>query len=326
VAAGPPGLIRRVGHPARHARPHAGSDRNVHDRYPDHHPEQRCPVQGTEDAAAGTAENIDTTSTEAAADGTADPAVTDGVEATSVSIDTALGVDSRGGVSRPNLQIELSNRRGALATTADVYQLGLVDARRDATVKGEPGIDLRALGVQSSDLGTAGDKLLVFAMNSYDRYSNAARNQSQVLIDRNNDGNPEYIVYAVDSGLVRSGSADGRNEVFIYDTATQGDHRRRLHGVLPHRQQHHVAAGEGEQPGHHQGDGHVQLHRRDLVGGQRVGDRRLRGHGQVQPVDSRHRERAVRVAEEGRPQRQGSRQGRCGSLRGPASPRESWWS
>jgi minor extracellular serine protease Vpr len=180
-----------------------------------------APVQGTEDAAAGTAENIDTTSTEAAADGTADPAVTDGVEATSVSIDTALGVDSRGGVSRPNLQIELSNRRGALATTADVYQLGLVDARRDATVKGEPGIDLRALGVQSSDLGTAGDKLLVFAMNSYDRYSNAARNQSQVLIDRNNDGNPEYIVYAVDSGLVRSGSADGRNEVFIYDTATK---------------------------------------------------------------------------------------------------------
>ncbi len=150
-----------------------------------------------------------------------DAPATEGVEASSVGIDTALGVDNRGGVTRPNLQLELSNRRGAIDTTADVYQLGLVDARRDATVKGEPGIDLRALGVQSSDLGSSGDKLLVFAMNSYDRYSNAARNESQVLVDTNNDGTTDYIVSAVDSGLVRSGSADGRNEVFVYNVATK---------------------------------------------------------------------------------------------------------
>lgn len=129
--------------------------------------------------------------------------------------------DGRGGGSRGNLNVELTNRNGALSTKADFYQLGLVDTEGDTTASGHPGIDLRALGVQSGDVGTAGDKLLVFAMNSFDRYSNAARNQAQVLIDRNNDGNPEYIVYAVDSGLVRASSADGRNEVFIYDVATK---------------------------------------------------------------------------------------------------------
>ncbi|WP_206079713.1 S8 family peptidase [Propioniciclava coleopterorum] len=125
---------------------------------------------------------------------------------------------ANGSVSvRGNVNVELTNKGGALGTTADFYQLGLVDGQNDVGLSGHPGTDLRALGVQSFDLGS--DKLLVFAMNSYDRYSNAARNQSQVIIDRNNDGRPEFIVFAVDSGLVRAASADGRNEVFIYDVA-----------------------------------------------------------------------------------------------------------
>ena len=149
----------------------------------------------------------------------ADEGTADAADAPDVSLGNGQSVDGRGH-NQPNaMTVELSNKKGALATTADVFQLGLVDKRGDAAEKDHPGTDLRALGVQSSDLA-GGDRLLVFAMNSHDRYSNAARNQAQVVIDKNNDGTPEYIVFAVDSGLVRSGSPDGRNEVFIYDAAT----------------------------------------------------------------------------------------------------------
>lgn len=116
------------------------------------------------------------------------------------------------------LRMELTNVKGAIGTKAEFFQLGLVDAQNDVGQPGHPGTDLRALGVQSVDLD-GGDKLLVFAMNSFDRYSNAARNQSQVLIDKDNDGKPEFLVFAVDSGLIRSKDPDGRNEVYIQDLA-----------------------------------------------------------------------------------------------------------
>lgn len=117
-----------------------------------------------------------------------------------------------------SLSIELTNVKGAVGTKAEFFQLGLEDAQNDVGQPGHPGTDLRALGVHSVDLD-GGDKLLVFAMNSFDRYSNAARNQSQVLIDKDNDGKPDFIVFAVDSGLIRSKDPDGRNEVYVQDIA-----------------------------------------------------------------------------------------------------------
>lgn len=131
--------------------------------------------------------------------------------------DSEITADYRGRADRNNLSVRLRNR-GAIEGVADVYQAGLTDVEGDATVAGHPGIDLRAAGVASFETD-GNDHLIVFAVNSWDRYSNAARNNTQVVIDTDADGEADYVVYATDSGLVRTNNVDGRNEVFIRDIA-----------------------------------------------------------------------------------------------------------
>ncbi|WP_232547231.1 S8 family peptidase [Propioniciclava soli] len=131
--------------------------------------------------------------------------------------DSDLTAAYRGRADRNNLSINLRNR-GAVEGVADIYQAGLEDAEGDATLADHPGTDVRAAGVQSFETD-GNDQLLVFAINSWDRYSNAARNNTQVIIDTNGDDEADYVVYATDSGLVRTGNVDGSNEVFIRDVA-----------------------------------------------------------------------------------------------------------
>ena len=113
--------------------------------------------------------------------------------------------------------VSLANRGGALPAAAEVFTWGLADARRDQLGSGN-GYDLRAAGVQSIPDGN--DQLLVFAVNNWDRYSNAAANEYDVNIDTTGDGKPDYVVYSVDYGLVTAGDPDGQNVVFLYNVAT----------------------------------------------------------------------------------------------------------
>lgn len=112
--------------------------------------------------------------------------------------------------------VALRNGR-AVAGGADFYTLGLTDKADSSKVYG--GVDLRAAGVQSFTNG--GDQLLVFAVNSWTRYSNAATVEFDVVLDTNKDGKEDVIVFSADSGLIRAGDPDGTSEVFIYDIATQ---------------------------------------------------------------------------------------------------------
>ncbi|MGI8517517.1 MAG: S8 family serine peptidase [Acidimicrobiia bacterium] len=110
--------------------------------------------------------------------------------------------------------------RGPIAGSADFYNWGLEDPDDiNEAVLGWGGYDVRALGVQSFDVGD-GEQLLVFAINNHSRWSNAAVNEFDVDIDTNGDGRPEYIVVAIDSGAIRTGSFNGIVEVFIYVIAT----------------------------------------------------------------------------------------------------------
>lgn len=130
----------------------------------------------------------------------------------------SLVTASQNGLINPRnkgVTVTLSNKGGALDADADLYTWGLQDA---ADTPEAYGADLRAIGVQSFPYGD--DTLLVFAVNSHDRYSNAASIQFMVPIDTNNDGETDYIVYTYDSGSVRTGYADGKAEVFIYNTRT----------------------------------------------------------------------------------------------------------
>jgi subtilisin family serine protease len=115
------------------------------------------------------------------------------------------------------LNVKLANPAGALAAAADFYTWGLSDGRDVSRTFGGSGYDLRAAGVQSFDL-TKG-KLLVFAVNNYDRWSSPASQEFDVAVDTDKDGTPEFIVFSVDSGLVTTGDPNGAAQVFIYDVA-----------------------------------------------------------------------------------------------------------
>ena len=81
--------------------------------------------------------------------------------------------------------VKLTNKGGALPALADFYTWGLQDPRDVGTGSG---YDLRAAGVQSFDIG--GDQLLVFAVNNWTRWSNAATQEFDVgiAVDRDKLG------------------------------------------------------------------------------------------------------------------------------------------
>ena len=118
-----------------------------------------------------------------------------------------------------NLNLRLSNIGGALPALADVYTWGLSDKAKDLP-KGSvaSGYDLRAAGVQS--FGDADNPLVVFAVNTYDRWSNAASVEFDVDVDTDRDGQSDYVVIGYDSGYIRNGEYNGLTEVFVLDTKT----------------------------------------------------------------------------------------------------------
>jgi hypothetical protein len=92
---------------------------------------------------------------------------------------------------------------GVHAGIADVYSWGLTDGN-----EGMGSMDLRAGGVQSlpsnvCDGGAApADRCLVFAVNTWQKWSTASENEFDVGIDVNNDRVVDYYVIGVDAGLV----------------------------------------------------------------------------------------------------------------------------
>ncbi|MGC5172799.1 S8 family peptidase [Microbacterium sp. DT81.1] len=115
--------------------------------------------------------------------------------------------------------IKLKNPLGALAADADFYTWGLSDEKDVTESIVDTGYDVRAAGVQSFADGE--DQFLVFAINTHNRWSNAASNQFDVIVDTNGDGKPDWIVFSADAGLVTAGSANGISQVFEYEVATE---------------------------------------------------------------------------------------------------------
>ncbi|MGZ4382105.1 MAG: S8 family serine peptidase [Gaiellaceae bacterium] len=108
----------------------------------------------------------------------------------------------------------ITNRRGAVPGNADWYSWGLAD-RRDHGLASD---DLRAAGVQSWN--PQGVPLLVFAISTTKRWSNAAQNEFDVLVDLNNDGNPDYDVVAADRGSLTTGTPTGVDAVAVFNIAS----------------------------------------------------------------------------------------------------------
>ncbi len=116
-------------------------------------------------------------------------------------------------------KLTLRNSLGALDAQANVYTWGLSDKKDAPAAVTDTGYDVRAAGVRTYMEGS--EQVLEFAVNTHKRWSNAANNEFDVIIDTNRDGTPDWIVFSYDSGAFRAGDVNGVTEVFLYNIATR---------------------------------------------------------------------------------------------------------
>ncbi len=106
--------------------------------------------------------------------------------------------------------VRLSNPATAIAGVADFYAWGLSSRRTTAGSN-----DLRAVGVQSIPV-SATQSFLVFAVNTWNRWSTPSDNEFDIVIDTNGDGVPDFLVAGFDIGAILTGSFDGRYGSFVF--------------------------------------------------------------------------------------------------------------
>ncbi|SDT72042.1 S8 family peptidase [Actinoplanes derwentensis] len=107
----------------------------------------------------------------------------------------------------------VTNKKGAVAGTADVFAWGLSDAKDAAGAA-----DLKAVGVQS----LPADNAIAFAVSTHNRLSNAARNEFDVYVDVNGDKIDDYLVVGADYGLLTTGDLTGELVTAVFDLRTGG--------------------------------------------------------------------------------------------------------
>ena len=121
----------------------------------------------------------------------------------------------------------VTNAGGARAGTADFYLWGLADGNE----AGDGSHDVRAVGVQSFPADSVGlpagftqpgEQFLQFAVNTYNRWNNAATNEFDIFVDVDRDKKADYIVVGADQGLVQTGTRNGRMGSFVFSTRSPG--------------------------------------------------------------------------------------------------------
>ena len=108
---------------------------------------------------------------------------------------------------------------GIHAGTADLYAWGIHAARRN----GQPN-DVRDVGVQvlpgAALHGSAGDRSLVFLINTWGQSANQSVNEYDILIDTNGDGIPDFVLVGVDAGRLQTGAFNGVFAAFTINVST----------------------------------------------------------------------------------------------------------
>ena len=112
-----------------------------------------------------------------------------------------------------------NGKMAPLAGDADFYAWGLGpkhDNRLLSVLPDGAADIIRAVGAQSFPGPTADSTVIVFAVNSYDRVSNAASNEYDLYVDVDGDGTDDYVVVAADEGAVLAGDANGITGSFVF--------------------------------------------------------------------------------------------------------------
>jgi minor extracellular serine protease Vpr len=120
--------------------------------------------------------------------------------------------------------IHLDNRNGAISGNGDFYAWGLKNPQTGAI---QAAYEPRAVGVQSNLFGVtlangtpSTDSYLVFAVNTYGRFSNPAVGEYDIYIDVNGDGVYDYVLFSNDYGFITTGNANGQIATFLVNLAT----------------------------------------------------------------------------------------------------------
>jgi subtilisin family serine protease len=114
-------------------------------------------------------------------------------------------------------RVRLTNR-GLHRGYVDVYAWGLSDGR-----EGLGSVDLRAAGVQTlpaeacTGIPDESDRCLLFAINTWSPWSNAAAIQWTVSVDSDLDGGEDHAILGVDDGYTFSGVENGVLDSLIVD-------------------------------------------------------------------------------------------------------------
>jgi minor extracellular serine protease Vpr len=115
----------------------------------------------------------------------------------------------------PATSVRLSNRGGAIAGNADFYAWGL----RNNDPQGVRFYGVRAAGVQSNPI-SASDSVLVFALNTFDRFSAGGPGEFDIFIDTNGDGVPDYDLVGIDIGALTAGAYSGEFGAVLINLTT----------------------------------------------------------------------------------------------------------
>jgi minor extracellular serine protease Vpr len=141
-----------------------------------------------------------------------------------------VDMDRRVTTAAPSTNAKVLNPRGPITGDADFYAWGIQDAR-------DPGLasnDVRGVGVQSFDCAAvfgaptctsfAADRFIVFAANTWHRWSNAATNEFDIFVDVDpaNGNGDDYVVVGVDQGAVQAGVFNGRLAAFVFSLRSGG--------------------------------------------------------------------------------------------------------
>ena len=118
----------------------------------------------------------------------------------------------------PSTVATVTNKHGAIPASADFYAWGLQGKK----VKGGKSTNgLGAVGTQSFDWdGT--QNLLVFAVNTYSRWSSPSSNEFDIGVDVDGDGTDDYVVVGVDQGAIQTGVFNGVMGTFVFSTRSAG--------------------------------------------------------------------------------------------------------
>src|SRR6266850_1352112 len=146
-------------------------------------------------------------------------------------VDTKIGALSG---TNPSTVGTVTNTKGAISGDADFYAWGLFDkpienhdfqGDEEGDQTGKTSSDVRAVGVQSFPNPSAADpnrQLLVFAVNTYNRWSNASTNEFDISVDVDGDGIDDYVIVGVDQGAVQLGAFNGVMGSFVFSKRSPG--------------------------------------------------------------------------------------------------------